>query len=718
MNDVLASLNAEQLLAVKTTEGYVRVMAGAGTGKTKALTTRYCYLVSELGISPSNILTVTFTNRAANEMKARVRASLGDVDLGLISTIHAFCARFLKDEIHLLNYPKRFIILDTEDEREMLLQIFTDMKITLRDTTLQHTIDQVLEAKKMTADSYIDELLHLTDENLQEKINLEGERNDQIFLRYLYEQKKCFGLDFNDLINFTTYILENFPEVAAKWQNKMQYVQVDEFQDVSEKQYKIAQILSQKHRNLFIVGDSDQTIYSWRGSHVRLFLDFDKKYPASKTIILKENYRSTPQILSAANELISHNVIRFPKELHAVCASGEKPLYFHGKNSKEESLWIAEMIESLVKRGVSLANIAILYRAHFLSRAIEECLIQKRIPYRILSGISFYARKEIKDVVCYLRMLTAQDDIAFLRTINVPGRKIGKKKLEMLKEYAHANRVSLFEALLENLDSAFFKGTGAAKYANAILTTRKNLAEKKLDDVLQQIMDLSGYGEFIRLEADQDRLDNIAEFKRTIETASKDPDANLDDFLSKIALYGNLDKEERENAVKLLSIHSAKGLEFPYVFITGLNEGVFPSAQVETPEEMEEERRIAYVAFTRAKKQLFITENENGEGAGICKYPSRFIFEAGESNLTLVRPLPETLKQKALAKILEDIDRMNLLSNLFFVGDNILHPVFGKGTIVSIDSAASSYIVKFDSLETPRNIQFTAKIQRLQGETA
>lgn len=207
-------------------------------------------------------------------------------------------------------------------------------------------------------------------------------------------------------------------------------------------------------------------------------LDFDKKYPESKTIILKENYRSTPQILSAANELISHNVIRFPKELHAVCAAGEKPLYFHGKNSKEESLWIAEMIESLVKRGVSLADIAILYRAHFLSRAVEECLIQKRIPYRILSGISFYARKEIKDVVCYLRMLTAQDDIAFLRTINVPGRKIGKKKLEMLKEYAHANRVSLFEALLENLDSALFKGTGAAKYANAILTARKNLAEK------------------------------------------------------------------------------------------------------------------------------------------------------------------------------------------------------------------------------------------------
>lgn len=712
MNDLLLTLNPEQLSAVKTTEGYVRVIAGAGTGKTKTLTARYCYLVSELGISPANILTVTFTNRAANEMKSRVRAILGGLDLGLVSTIHAFCTRFLKEEINALGYPKSFIIIDTEDEREILQRIFADMKITLRDTTMQRTIDMVLEARKET-NAYISDFIRLSSEEFLSRIEAEKDRDSQIFLRYLYEQKKNYGLDFNDLINFTAYILENFPDVREKWQARMEYVLVDEFQDVSEKQYKIARILSEKHGNLFIVGDSDQTIYSWRGSHVRLFLDFDKAYPEARTILFRENYRSSPQILNAANKLISRNSVRYPKELFPVCGDGPKPLYFHGKAPKDESEWIVGKVRKLVEEGESLGDIAVLYRSHFLSRPIEESFIQNKIPYRVLSGISFYERREIKDVVAYLRMLTSQDDFAFLRTINIPGRKIGKKKIAFLKEYAEANKITLYEALCENLDSAIFKGTEAKKYVQAIEETRRDAHEKKMDDVLEKILNLSGYTEFVRMDADQNRLDNLAEFKQTVENAAKDVDENLESFLSRIALYGNLDKEERKDSVKLLSVHASKGLEFSNIFITGLSEGLFPSAQIETMDELEEERRIAYVAFTRAQKRLFLSENEGGGNINLSKYPSRFIFDAGEENLEFVNPLPEDLREKALRQIREETEHLKLLQNLFFVGDRIRHPVFGEGLIVEVNAKDSCYVVQFDSLKTTRNLQFTAKLERL-----
>ncbi len=710
--NLLDSLNKEQLLSVKTTEGYVRVMAGAGTGKTKALTARYCYLVSELGISPANILTITFTNRAANEMKSRVRAVLGNADVGLISTIHAFCTRFLKEEIHHLGYPKKFIILDTEDQREILQRIFSDMRISLRETTMQRTIDLVLEAQKNTP-AYIPDFIHLSAEELKERIDSEQNRDRQIFLRYLYEQKKNFGLDFNDLILFSLYILENFPEVREKWQSRMEYVLVDEFQDVSERQYKIARILSEKHKNLFIVGDSDQTIYSWRGSHVRLFLDFGKEYPDSQTIVFKENYRSSPQILKASNELISHNTVRYPKELNAVQKDGPKPLYFHAKTPLEETSWIADTVQKLSQKGEPLGDIAILYRAHSLSRNIEETFIQRKIPYRVLSGISFYGRREIKDVVAYLRMLHSQDDFAFLRTINVPGRKVGKQKIAFLKEYAEANRISLWNALLENRDSAIFKRTEIKQYIHAITTAQKGLADKKLDDLLEEVLDLSGYTDFVRMDANQERLDNIAEFKQSVEAAAKDSDETLESFLSRIALYGNLDKEERQNAVKLLSIHAAKGLEFRHVFITGLEENIFPSAQIESAEELEEERRIAYVAFTRARERLYLSENEGGGDANKSKYPSRFLFDAGEDNLEFVRPLPEDLRTKALQHIQQDTERLELLQGLFFVGDRIRHPVFGDGTIVEVDVQKFCYVVQFDSLSTWRNLQFAAKLERI-----
>jgi DNA helicase-2/ATP-dependent DNA helicase PcrA len=369
--DFLKNLNPEQQAAAATTEGPVRVIAGPGTGKTRTLIRRFCHIVSALGIAPKNILCVTFTNRAANEMKLRVRRALGDMDLGLVCTFHAFCAHLLRDEIHLLGYPRNFVILDTEDWKDILLKIFGDMGLSLRDATIQSVVDNVLEAGKMHASAYIEDILLLDNERIKARFAHAASRDEEIFLRYLYEQKKCFGCDFNDLINFATYILERFPDVRARWQERMQYVMVDEFQDVSAKQFKLARLLSGGHGNLFIVGDPDQTIYTWRGSHYRLFLDFDKLYPKTRTIALTANYRSTPQILAAASSLIAHNLTRLPVFPAAVREQGPKPLYFHAKSEKAEAAWIFEELGKLRDAGADLGDTAVLYRAHYLSRALE-----------------------------------------------------------------------------------------------------------------------------------------------------------------------------------------------------------------------------------------------------------------------------------------------------------------------------------------------------------
>ena len=706
MEKYLEKLNSQQLQAVKTTEGAVRVLAGAGTGKTRALTSRYCFLTDAAGVAPKNILCVTFTNRAANEMKHRVRTVLGDMDLAYICTFHAFCVQLLKEDIHVLNFPKNFIILDVEDQKQLLLKIFEDMNLTLRETTVKRVLDEVLEAKKLFATTYIDYIYELDNEQLKEKINRTADRDEEIFLRYLYEQKKSFGCDFNDLINFTTYILENFPEVLKKWQDRMQYVMVDEFQDVSLRQYKIAQLLAGKHGNLFIVGDPDQTIYSWRGSHVKMFLDFDNEYPDAKTILLTINYRSTPEILNASNTLIEKNAIRFPKTLTPTRPHGALPLYNHAKTEKEEAEWIFGEITRLKESGVPLSRIAILYRAHYLTRALEECFLQKGMLYTIFSGIEFYGRREIKDVICYLRMITSGDDIAFLRTINTPSRKIGKKKIGFLKEFAEMHNLSLYEALKRNLHGEVFRNTQASRYVNAMEHLREHYRLNRLGDVLQMLLDKSGYEEFLRLQGDQERLDNVAELKRAVEAAGTDDDATLEDFLARIALFSNLDHEDRKETVKLMTIHTSKGMEFPYVFICGLNEGVFPARRINTPEDMDEERRLAYVAMTRAMDGLFLSDSEGVANDGVFKAPSRFIFDAGRENLKFVRELDPYLETQT-KRIISMSE-----AQTFEVGDKIEHPVFGLGVIVKLNFSDSTYSILFENMKTDRNILFSAKMKK------
>ena len=773
-HNIFARLNPEQLDAVQSTEGHIRVLAGAGSGKTRALVSRYVYLVRDLGISPKNILCVTFTNRAAEEMKARVRSELGDMDLGYICTFHAFCTLLLHEDINKINFPKDFVILDKEDWRSILLRVFADMGLTLKEATIQQKIDEVLEAKKTQADSYIDYFYKLNNEELKEKFLAKGiERNQEIFLRFLYEQKKCFGVDFNDLINFAVYILEKFPDVAEKWQDRIQYIMVDEFQDVSAKQYSIAQILSRKHKNLFIVGDSDQTIYSWRGSHVKLILDFEKVYKDARTILLLKNYRSTPQILAAANSLIAHNTVRYPKELSPTKKAGPKPLYYHAPSEEDEAKWICKKVKELCglskkskakqkadeaaaaplglasdnglkdqksasnARGSSsdsnLRDIAILYRAHYLSRSLEEAFIKNDIPYRILAGTEFYGRREIKDMISYLRMLTVADDVSFYRTVNLPSRKIGKNKIAAIKERADKFDCSAYTALKGLLaqDDPILKGTKAQAYVDAIEESRALLNDKnsfvytvgsgtsKLGSVLQSILDKSGYEAFLRLEADQDRLDNAAEFKRAVNQAGFDDDATLEDFLQRAALFTDLDREDKRDAVKMLTIHAAKGMEFKNVFLCGMNEGIFPSRKVQTPEDMEEERRIAYVAMTRAKDRLFVTDAEGKANDGIFKYPSRFVFEAageGMKNFDIEKPLVKGLVEQSQKIIKYDESRLKAAAAQLKKGDRVRHKVFGVGTIVLVNDKAFCYTIKFDDLATERSVQFSAPLELIAAQ--
>ncbi|MDR1298160.1 MAG: ATP-dependent helicase [Deltaproteobacteria bacterium] len=695
-------LNAEQRLAATTTEGAVRLAAGPGTGKTMTLTARYCYLVSELGVNPANILCATFTNKAANEMKKRIRENLGDLDLAHISTIHAFCLKLLKEDIHVLGYPKNFGVADADDQKELLVKIFADMGLTMRDMTIKQALDEVLEAKKMTADGYIEHVHLLDNESLREKFLREADVREGIFLRYLYEQKKSFLVDFNDLINFAGYILRTNEAVREKWQGRLQYVMLDEFQDVSKRQYDLAVLLSDHHRNLFIVGDPDQTIYSWRGSHVALFNNFTSRHGGA-SLSLPQNYRSAPPIVEAAWTLIDHNDDRLPYRQRTLREGTEKPLFFRAKNSREEALWIRDKILELGRRGRDLDQMAVIYRAHHLSREVEEVLIEGGVPYTLFSGVAFYNRAEIKDMLSYLRMLTIADDASFLRTIKAPRRGLGKKRIRLLSEQAERRGLTLYQTLGRCYDEPDMAGTGAGGYIKAVRSMREQVGKMPLGDLFQTLMDRSGYEAHLRQQGDQERLDNASEFKRSLNAFAEDPEATVEDFLDRAALFANIDREDALKTVKLMTIHSSKGLEFEAVFIRGLSEGLLPSRQALTPEDLAEERRLCYVAMTRAKDLLFMTDSAGQDIGGLFKHVSRFVPEMGEDNVVMTG-----LKDGSGRR--EKARREPAPAPRFKPGQRVAHPVFGPGTVEEVVMRQASYLIKFDRLETTRNLSFSANL--------
>jgi len=720
MQDILAGLTAAQTAAVTETEGYIRVIAGAGSGKTNALTRRYAYLVTELGILPGNILCVTFTNKAANEMRQRIHNLTGDNDTGYINTFHGFCVSVLHEDAYAVGYPKNFIVLDNSDINAMLAMIYEERGLTLRDMSFGDARDMIEIQKLFKKPDYYLDMIDDGPESLNalhEKYLSATDVKDIIFYGYLYQEKKCFALDYNDLIIFSLYIFRQNADICRKWQQRLEYIMIDEFQDIDKLQYELMTVLCGYHKNLFIVGDPDQTIYTWRGANVKYLLNFDTEFPGTKTILMTENFRSTPQILAAANSLIDKNRSRIKKSLIPTLPAGAPVRCYHAKTAETEALWMADEISRLHEEGVSFRDISILYRAHYCSRAVEKALQDAKIPYTIYSGVSFYERAEIKDALSYLRMIVYRDDLSLLRVINRPKRNLGQKRIRFLQDYAAQNGCSLYTALRRTLDDEIFKGTKAVRFVDLIEGFSELADKRSVSELLGAILAESGYETLLRTEGSRERLDNLAELKQSIYAfeANCGEETTADAYLRCVALYTAGDTEDAADKVKLMTVHAAKGLEFPHVFLCCMNEGVFPSSKVRTLESMEEERRLAFVALTRAEKALYLSEAEGRNLDGSPRYPSRFLLDISPELMEYVNKPNDSLIKSAWEYIEDSVRFLpeNMDSILLPPGQRVRHSVFGTGTILEADTDKSAHIIQFDNLPTPRAMSFKAKLERI-----
>lgn len=703
--DYLSALNEKQLEAVMATEGYLRVIAGAGSGKTKLLVSRYAYLVKEYGINSANILCVTFTNKAAGEMKRRIRSLIGqEYDTSLICTYHGFCVRVLREDIEKIFYPKEFQIIDNAQQKAVLGDIYQKFELKLDHASFEKIIKQIAFFKARNRD-YVAKMC-CTDpcQIMPEILTVD----DQIIEEFLQKQKQIYAMDFHDLLYFVLDIFNRCPEVLEKWQDRLNYIQVDEFQDSSNTEMELVDKLSEKHKNLMIVGDPDQNIYEWRGSDVKLLVDFDKSHIPTKTVILNQNYRSTPQILRCANALIEKNVFRLKKDLFTKSGDGVQVYHYHEKNEYAEADRIIANIHQIRKEtGCNYADFAVLYRSGFLSRVIEKRFTENGVPYEIFGGVKFYQRMEIQDIMAYLRLVAFDDDISFKRIINKPRRKFGRIKLQRLLAL-QKDGVSLFQTLQENLDDSTFKQSGAKEFVAVINEVRQLHQTIPLSECVERICTDSGYEKYIRELGDMERFENLSEFKRIASEYENNfgEQVSLKEFINQISLQSEDDGEEACDMVKLLTIHAAKGLEFPYVFIIGFSEGIFPSAKtIEERKKMglEEERRLCYVAITRAEKRLFLLDSEGYTQKGKQKLPSRFLKEIGEENYIRVGSISKELQYNADRYAAQLYDEPVVLPPKT-AGTRVIHPAFGEGEILGFGRTNNSYRVKFDKLASEREI--------------
>lgn len=718
MDEILEGLNKAQLTAVTSTEGFVRVIAGAGSGKTRALTHRFAYLVTELGVLPGNILCVTFTNKAANEMRQRIHQLTGDNDTGYISTFHGFCVNILQEDSHAIGYPKSFMVLDNSDIDEMLKIIYEERGLTLRDKTFASARDMFEMRKCLTEPGYFLDMIALPIDELHQKYLQATEVNDILFYGYLYQERKTFAVDYNDLIILSLYIFQEHPDIAEKWQKRLMYIQIDEFQDIDPLQYRLMEVLCAYHHNLFIVGDPDQTIYTWRGANVKYLLDFDQHHPGTQTIMMMENYRSTPQILQVANALIRKNRQRIEKDLIPMLPDGVPVVCHLAEDSTKEAEWMVKNIETLHQMGVAYNEMTVMYRAHYVTRTIEEVLLRSKIPYTIYSGVQFFGRMEIKDALCYLRMIVYKDDLSFRRIANVPKRNLGVRRMKFLEEYTEQHGGTLYDALVRNLEHEIFRGTKAREFVELIEKYASSYAERTISEVLTSILHESGYEKLLRTEGAQDRLDNLAELKQAVfsfETSSGE-ETDLEAYLKSVAMLSNMDIADSHDRVKLMTVHTAKGLEFPYVFLCSMSEGIFPSKKVNTLEGMEEERRLAFVAITRAEKGLYLSEAAGRNFDGSPRYPSRFILDIDRDLLHFTEaPKAGLLKEaESYIQLVDSHFKRSDDAAVFHIGDRVRHRAFGLGTIQDVDLDQSAYTIRFDDLPTERRLSLRVKMEKVE----
>lgn len=705
----LNDLNSRQAEAVTSTEGRIRVIAGAGTGKTKALTYRYAYLVNVLGIDPANILCLTFTNKAAAEMRQRIATMVHSGDYNdFVCTIDGFCVKFLRKEIHRLGFPKTFSILDEEDCKSLAKQAMDELGLKRTEKTVKEFLGQIAVDKALN--DYITTFMlpqaKWTDNMLKSSLG-----------NYIHRQVKEYALDFDDLENFTNYILDRFKDAREYWQNQLNYIMVDEAQDCNLDNWQIIEKLAAGHRNLFVVGDPDQAIYEWRGAKPQRFVQF----ASDKDVVLDENYRSTPKILNVANSVISYNKNRIPKDLFTRQPEGRAVIHFHAKTESEEMEWVATQIKILLDAGARLGDFAILYRSSWQSRAIEEALMKARIQYAIWGGTRFFERKEIKDCLAYLKLINDKnDDLSFERIANVPSRKLGDKFMTELKQRAKDGDASLFRTLEKNTDSAALRKPGALEFLSLMNDCTQFAGNSLVSDLLDRVLDKSGLKKMYREDQDEDRLENIDQLLQSVkfyESTHEAEENRLSEYLQDIALYTNQDYRKDTPTVKMMTIHQAKGLEFPFVFIIGLSEGIFPNMRTIREYKKngeEEERRLMYVAITRAQKALFLTESEGfNASTKMNKYPSRFLTEIKREMFVTEGFMPEDLWKgtRNMMHVLDEEtynpgDRDDFASERteydspFEVGDVVVHNIFGVGTVVGVNKENTTFEVRFKDGDT------------------
>ena len=698
MNSLLTGLNKEQQQAVQHTEGPLLILAGAGSGKTKVLTVRIAHLLAQ-GVNPYEILAITFTNKAAKEMKSRVEGLVGDVANRIwLSTFHSFCAKFLRFELdNFLGYNSNFTIYDTSDSQAVIKAALKALNLDDKYYPVGAMIAAISDAKN--------KLLFASDFRKQAR-DFYQQKVADVYEYYERELRKNNALDFDDLLLVAVKLLQSNEAVLDKYSKRFRYVMIDEYQDTNHAQYLLAKLLASHWKNIAVVGDADQSIYAWRGADIQNILDFEKDYPNCTSIKLEQNYRSTKIILDAANAVIENNEGRPKKNLWTDKTEGAKIQHFTAQSEHEEAAFIGDTIAKKHDiHGVPYGDMAILYRTNAQSRVLEEALIKRALPYIMVGGTKFYDRKEIKDVLAYLRVLyNPFDDLSLLRIINVPKRSIGATTVAKLQDYARANGTSLFMTLtqLHLVDS--IKGKTKEKleeFGILIFTLVAEMEDRTVLDILESILDRTGY--LAQLEEstdpqDQARAENIGELLSVAKDfQDTNPSGTVEDFLEQVALVNDVDSfEQEESKVTLMTLHAAKGLEFPIVFLGGLEEGLFPhSRTLMNPEEIEEERRLAYVGITRAEKELYISNATTRTvfGRTSSYLPSRFIDEIPEElvdGLRAKRKVPDDIKRHVpqhmsvtSRPVTKPIVRNEVIAD-WKIGDTAIHSKWGNGKVINV----------------------------------
>lgn len=731
MSNILSNLNDRQKEAVMETEGPVLVLAGAGSGKTTVLVNRIAYMISEKNILPWNILAITFTNKAANEMKERIDKLLGDTANNIwVGTFHSVCVKILRTCIDLLGYGRDFIIYDTADTRTLMKECLRELNIDEKSFPHRNVLSIISNAKNDLMDAPTFENIYRNDY----RMNIIS----KIYYRYQTKLRKNNALDFDDIILNTVKILSENPDVLAKYRDKFKYILVDEYQDTNNSQYLLINLLAGEHHNLCVVGDDDQSIYKFRGANINNILNFNDDFPEVKKITLDQNYRSTQNILDTANSVIKNNNGRLGKSLWTSQGEGEKVLVYTGSNEYDEARYIAKEVKEHFNEIGTFSDCAVLYRTNAQSRVIEEMLMRENIPYRVLSGLRFYDRKEIKDIVAYLRVIyNPNDDVSLARIINEPKRKIGNATLEKARNIAEENGISLYDVVSRadnypEFKTAIKKLLDFSEIINSLIKIRDTVP---INELASRVMNDTGYMPALMLEdttESKTRIENLGEFMSVIMEFEKNEEtgSTLGEFLESITLVSDVDGyDENEDSVVLMTIHSAKGLEFPIVFLSGLEEGIFPGMRsMNSEEDIEEERRLCYVAITRAKQRLYITKTVSRTlyGKTTPTIPSRFFNEIPKEYVedkTAIKPkIAEGFQKMGFYNIPDKkkntytpIQKTDAVYSDYKAGDIIEHRKFGRGEILKATPCGNDCIleIQFESIGFKRLMAAFANVKKI-----